>query len=206
MDVAVARASGRHLHLFFGVQEQIAAADMVFTYLNTPPKRRRSVYSRSVTSGHTIMMEKSTMPVQAIRAASIPKVVHAASRRSTVKNILRRARHSAILRRSIEYLSAGKILPLLKISLASKSAGCLTSEVCAPTPANSPSSTPMSSLRRGSAQSTASPSCVKPLKPRRTTPCSTSRGRRPHWLVGHQTSNAAWLRRTNAWRLLPRNF
>jgi len=94
LDAVVARARGRNLHFSTAVEEQIAAADMVFISVNTPTKTKGhgagqasdlrwvEACARSVAkaaTGHTIVVEKSTLPVrtaeavQSILAAADPK-------------------------------------------------------------------------------------------------------------------------------------
>ena len=93
LDAVVARARGRNLHFSTAVEETIASADMVFISVNTPTKTKGlgagqasdlrwvEACARSVAkaaTGHTIVVEKSTLPVrtaeaiQAILAAANP--------------------------------------------------------------------------------------------------------------------------------------
>ena len=93
LDAVVARARGRNLHFSTAVEEHIAAADMVFISVNTPTKTKGigaghasdlrwvEACARTVAkaaTGHTIVVEKSTLPVrtaeavQAILAAANP--------------------------------------------------------------------------------------------------------------------------------------
>jgi UDPglucose 6-dehydrogenase len=84
LDAVVARARGRNLHFTTEVDAAIASADMVFLSVNTPTKTRgvgagqasdlrwieasaRQVAAAS--QGHTIVVEKSTLPVAAPAAA-----------------------------------------------------------------------------------------------------------------------------------------
>jgi|688.fasta_scaffold00801_34 UDPglucose 6-dehydrogenase len=83
LDAVVGRARGRNLHFTTAVDEAIAAADMVFLSVNTPTKTRgvgagqasdlrwieasaRQVAAASL--GHTIVVEKSTLPVRTAEA------------------------------------------------------------------------------------------------------------------------------------------
>ena len=93
LDEVVARARGRNLHFSTAVEEHIASADMVFISVNTPTKTKGlgagqasdlrwvEACARTVAkaaTGHTIVVEKSTLPVrtaeaiQAILAATNP--------------------------------------------------------------------------------------------------------------------------------------
>ena len=94
LDAVVARCRGRNLHFSTGVEAAIAAADMVFLSVNTPTKTKGlgagqasdlrwiEASARTVAAhaqGHTIVVEKSTLPVrtaeavQAILGASSPQ-------------------------------------------------------------------------------------------------------------------------------------
>jgi UDPglucose 6-dehydrogenase len=83
LDAVVGRARGRNLHFTTEVDAAIAAADMVFLSVNTPTKTRgvgagqasdlrwieasaRQVAAAS--QGHTIVVEKSTLPVRTAEA------------------------------------------------------------------------------------------------------------------------------------------
>lgn len=83
LDAVVGRARGRNLHFSTAVDEAISAADMVFISVNTPTKTRglgagqasdlrwveacaRQVAKSS--QGHTIVVEKSTLPVRTAEA------------------------------------------------------------------------------------------------------------------------------------------
>ena len=83
LDAVVERARGRNLFFSTAVEETIAAADMVFISVNTPTKTRglgagqasdlrwveacaRTVAKAAV--GHTIVVEKSTLPVRTAEA------------------------------------------------------------------------------------------------------------------------------------------
>jgi UDPglucose 6-dehydrogenase len=94
LDEVVGRCRGRNLHFSTGVEVAIAAADMVFLSVNTPTKTKGlgagqasdlrwiEASARTVAAhaqGHTIVVEKSTLPVrtaevvQAILLASSPQ-------------------------------------------------------------------------------------------------------------------------------------
>ncbi len=94
LDAVVARCRGRNLHFSTAVDVAIAAADMVFLSVNTPTKTKGlgagqasdlrwiEASARQVAAcakGHTIVVEKSTLPVrtaeavQAILSASSPQ-------------------------------------------------------------------------------------------------------------------------------------
>jgi len=92
LDRVVERARGRNLHFSTDVAASIAAADMVFISVNTPTKTKglgagqasdlrwveacaREVAQSAV--GHTIVVEKSTLPVRT--AAAIKTILEAAS-------------------------------------------------------------------------------------------------------------------------------
>ena len=79
LDAVVARARGRNLHFSTAVDAAIAAADMVFLSVNTPTKQKGlgagqasdlrwiEASTRQVAAaarGHTIVVEKSTLPVR----------------------------------------------------------------------------------------------------------------------------------------------
>ena len=83
LDVVVNRSRGRNLHFTTEVDEAIAAADMVFLSVNTPTKQRGvgagqasdlrwvEASARQVAAaarGHTIVVEKSTLPVRTAEA------------------------------------------------------------------------------------------------------------------------------------------
>ena len=83
LDAVVARARGRNLHFSTDVDGAIAAADMVFISVNTPTKvkglgagqasdlRWVEACARQVakaSNGHTIVVEKSTLPVRTAEA------------------------------------------------------------------------------------------------------------------------------------------
>ena len=83
LDAVVARARGRNLFFSTEVDEAIASADMVFLSVNTPTKTRGvgvgqasdlrwiEACTRQVAAaaqGHTIVVEKSTLPVRTAEA------------------------------------------------------------------------------------------------------------------------------------------
>ena len=83
LDAVVARARGRNLHFTTEVDAAIAGADMVFLSVNTPTKTRGvgagqasdlrwiEASARQVAAaaqGHTIVVEKSTLPVRTAEA------------------------------------------------------------------------------------------------------------------------------------------
>ena len=83
LDEVVGRTRGRNLHFTTGVDGAIAAADMVFLSVNTPTKTRGvgagqasdlrwiEASARQVAAaatGHTIVVEKSTLPVRTAEA------------------------------------------------------------------------------------------------------------------------------------------
>ena len=91
LDRVVERARGRNLHFSTDVEASIAAADMVFISVNTPTKRKGlgagqasdlrwvEACAREVAkaaTGHTIVVEKSTLPVRT--AAAIKTILEAA--------------------------------------------------------------------------------------------------------------------------------
>ena len=91
LDAVVGRAWGRNLHFSTAVEEQIAQADMVFISVNTPTKTKGlgagqasdlrwvEACARTVAqaaTGHTIVVEKSTLPVRT--AAAIQTILEAA--------------------------------------------------------------------------------------------------------------------------------
>ncbi|QNI57197.1 UDP-glucose 6-dehydrogenase [Synechococcus sp. BIOS-U3-1] len=95
LDAVVRRARGRNLHFSTAVEEAIAAADMVFISVNTPTKTKGlgagqasdlrwvEACARQVTksaTGHTIVVEKSTLPV---RTAEAVKAILASAEQSS---------------------------------------------------------------------------------------------------------------------------
>ena len=92
LDRVVERARGRNLHFSTEVRASIAAADMVFISVNTPTKTKGlgagqasdlrwvEACARDVAqaaTGHTIVVEKSTLPVRT--AAAIQTILESAS-------------------------------------------------------------------------------------------------------------------------------
>ena len=90
LDDVIRRCRGRNLHFSTAVEAAIAAADMVFLSVNTPTKTRGvgagqasdlrwiEVSARQVAAcarGHTIVVEKSTLPVRT--AATIQAILGA---------------------------------------------------------------------------------------------------------------------------------
>ncbi len=83
LDAVVVRARGRNLSFSTAVDEAIAAADMVFISVNTPTKTKGLGAGQAsdlrwveacarqvakVATGHTIVVEKSTLPVRTAQA------------------------------------------------------------------------------------------------------------------------------------------
>ena len=83
LDAVVGRARGRNLHFSTGVADAIATADMVFISVNTPTKTKGlgagqasdlrwvEACARQVAQsaqGHTVVVEKSTLPVRTAEA------------------------------------------------------------------------------------------------------------------------------------------
>ena len=178
LDAVVVRARGRNLHFSTAVEEQIAAADMVFISVNTPTKTRGlgagqasdlrwvEACARSVAkaaTGHTIVMEKSTMPartaetVQSILAAADPNGGARSYSVLSIRNFWRRAPPSAIWRRPIGCGSAVRTLLRSRPSPPSTPAGCPRSGFCIPISGavSCPSSPPTPFWRSGLARSTA---------------------------------------------------
>jgi UDPglucose 6-dehydrogenase len=94
LDAVVARTRGRNLHFSTDVDRAIAAADMVFISVNTPTKIRGigagqasdlrwvEACARQVAQaaqGHTIVVEKSTLPVRT--AEAIQTILSASSQK-----------------------------------------------------------------------------------------------------------------------------
>ena len=92
LDAVVGRARGRNLSFSIAVEDAIAHADMVFISVNTPTKTKGlgagqasdlrwvEACARTVAKaakGHTIVVEKSTLPVRT--AAAIKTILEAAS-------------------------------------------------------------------------------------------------------------------------------
>ena len=95
LDVVVARARGRNLYFSTEVDAAIAAADMVFISVNTPTKSKGlgagqasdlrwvEACARQVAQcakGHTIVVEKSTLPVRTAEAVDL--ILKAAQRQA----------------------------------------------------------------------------------------------------------------------------
>jgi len=93
LDRVVERTRGRNLHFSTAVEDAIAVADMIFISVNTPTKSRGlgagqasdlrwvEACARQVAkyaNGHTIVVEKSTLPVRT--AATIKAILDASSR------------------------------------------------------------------------------------------------------------------------------
>ena len=93
LDAVVERARGRNLHFSTAVEAAIGDADMVFISVNTPTKTKGlgagqasdlrwvEACARTVAQaarGHTIVVEKSTLPVRT--AAAIKTILEAASK------------------------------------------------------------------------------------------------------------------------------
>ena len=83
LDAVVGRARGRNLHFTTAVDDAIAGADLIFLSVNTPTKTRGvgagqasdlrwiEASARQVAAsanGHTIVVEKSTLPVRTAEA------------------------------------------------------------------------------------------------------------------------------------------
>jgi UDPglucose 6-dehydrogenase len=96
LDAVVGRARGRNLHFSTAVEEAIAQADLVFISVNTPTKTRGQgagqasdlkwveASARTVARaarGHTIVVEKSTLPVRT--AAVIQQILEVAEGHAT---------------------------------------------------------------------------------------------------------------------------
>ena len=90
LDAVVGRCRGRNLHFSTAVEQAIAAADMVFLSVNTPTKTKGlgagqasdlkwvEACARTVAQaarGHTIVVEKSTLPVRT--AAAVKAILDA---------------------------------------------------------------------------------------------------------------------------------
>ncbi|MCP9841958.1 nucleotide sugar dehydrogenase [Synechococcus sp. J7-Johnson] len=95
LDAVVGRARGRSLFFSTAVDEAIASADLVFLSVNTPTKTRGAGAGRAsdlrwveasarqvaaAATGHTIVVEKSTLPV---RTAEAVKAILSASQGGT---------------------------------------------------------------------------------------------------------------------------
>lgn len=118
LDAVVGRARGRNLHFTTEVEAAIAAADMVFLSVNTPTKTRGvgagqasdlrwiEVSARQVAAaarGHTIVVEKSTLPV---RTAETVKAILGAAQQNRPEGDRRQAKTFAVLSNP-EFLAEG---------------------------------------------------------------------------------------------------
>ena len=110
LDAVVGRARGRNLSFSTAVDEAIAAADMVFISVNTPTKTKGLGAGQAsdlrwveacarqvakVATGHTIVVEKSTLPVRTAQA---------------IKEILAAAQGEGMGQRSFSVLSNPEFL------------------------------------------------------------------------------------------------
>lgn len=118
LDAVVGRARGRNLHFTTEVDAAIAAADMVFLSVNTPTKTRGvgagqasdlrwiEASARQVAAsarGHTIVVEKSTLPV---RTAETVKAILGAAQQNRPEGDRRQAKTFAVLSNP-EFLAEG---------------------------------------------------------------------------------------------------
>lgn len=121
LDAVVGRARGRNLFFSTGVDDAIAAADMVFISVNTPTKTKGlgagqasdlrwvEACARQVAksaTGHTIVVEKSTLPV---RTAEAVKAILFASEKSDDG-----AQRSFAVLSNPEFLAEGTAIPDLE--------------------------------------------------------------------------------------------
>ena len=121
LDAVVGRARGRNLFFSTAVDEAIAAADMVFISVNTPTKTKGlgagqasdlrwvEACARQVAksaTGHTIVVEKSTLPV---RTAEAVKAILSASEHSSEG-----AQRSFAVLSNPEFLAEGTAIPDLE--------------------------------------------------------------------------------------------
>ena len=121
LDAVVGRARGRNLHFSTAVDDAIAAADMVFISVNTPTKTKGlgagqasdlrwvEACARQVAksaTGHTIVVEKSTLPV---RTAEAVKAILSAAEQSTSD-----AQRSFSVLSNPEFLAEGTAIPDLE--------------------------------------------------------------------------------------------
>ncbi len=121
LDAVVERARGRNLHFSTAVDESIATADMVFISVNTPTKvkgvgagqasdlRWVEACARQVAKsakGHTIVVEKSTLPV---RTAEAVKAILSAAEQSSKDN-----QCSFAVLSNPEFLAEGTAIPDLE--------------------------------------------------------------------------------------------
>ncbi len=121
LDAVVGRARGRNLHFSTSVDDAIAAADMVFISVNTPTKTKGlgagqasdlrwvEACARQVAksaTGHTIVVEKSTLPV---RTAEAVKAILSAAEQSNSG-----AQRSFAVLSNPEFLAEGTAIPDLE--------------------------------------------------------------------------------------------
>ncbi len=121
LDAVVERARGRNLHFSTAVDDAIAAADMVFISVNTPTKTKGlgagqasdlrwvEACARQVAKsamGHTIVVEKSTLPV---RTAEAVKAILCATEQSSEG-----AQKSFSVLSNPEFLAEGTAIPDLE--------------------------------------------------------------------------------------------
>ena len=121
LDAVVGRARGRNLHFSTAVDDAIAAADMVFISVNTPTKTKGlgagqasdlrwvEACARQVAksaTGHTIVVEKSTLPV---RTAEAVKAILSAKEQSSDG-----AQKSFAVLSNPEFLAEGTAIPDLE--------------------------------------------------------------------------------------------
>jgi UDPglucose 6-dehydrogenase len=118
LDAVVGRARGRNLHFTTEVDAAIANADMVFLSVNTPTKTKGvgagqasdlrwiEASARQVAAsarGHTIVVEKSTLPV---RTAETVKAILSAAQQNRPEGDRRQAKTFAVLSNP-EFLAEG---------------------------------------------------------------------------------------------------
>ena len=116
LDKVIKRARGKNLHFSINVNEAIANADMVFISVNTPTKTKGlgsgqasdlrwvEACARQVAesaSGHTIVVEKSTLPVRT--AETVKAILYAAQQPSKNNEIQK----SFIVLSNPEFLAEG---------------------------------------------------------------------------------------------------
>ena len=98
LDEIIDRCRGKNLHFSSDVEECIASADMIFISVNTPTKTKGigagqasdlkwiDLCSRQISSyakGHTIVVEKSTLPIKT--ADTIKQILDASSKSENLK-------------------------------------------------------------------------------------------------------------------------
>ena len=125
LDAVVGRCRGRNLHFSTGVDDAIAAANMVFLSVNTPTKTKGlgagqasdlrwiEASARQVAAcaqGHTIVVEKSTLPV---RTAEAVQAILGASATSFQKGSDGAAPTFSVLSNP-EFLAEGTAIPDLE--------------------------------------------------------------------------------------------